>query len=457
MFAKKIKFLTILIGVIIQLFTYKVWCFPVDTRVSLRATNININWWDNFSDPFLKEYIYAAIEKNHELKKATFVTEQYREILKSTFSNELPTLMFAPTFVRLKSAKNQIFDIETPQLRTNSYALPLVAQYEADIFLKNHDKTKASKKEFESYKYLEKSKDITLAADVATVYINIIKLDKIIKTQEKVNSIREQIRKLTQARYELGLASLYDVTYTDKLHTQSQIEINDLKKQRSLLLHQFAVYIDECPSFAEGLNRGDFDKFEYVGKLPTCLSSEIVVQRPDVMKAETDLAKAKIDIKIARKEFLPAVPILGVAGYNSLLLRNLFDWENIFGIIAVSAVQKIFTGGKLTSNLKKQKLHYEELFEAYKQADLVAIQEINDSLCLIKHDTQKDKDNFKKVALERTNFNLVEERYEAGVESYLSLIQYEENLLSLQIEKDRSKAQRLVDYISLYKATGAKL
>ena len=175
------------------------------------------------------------------------------------------------------------------------------------------------------------------------------------------------------------------------------------------------------------------------------------------MKAEAELAKAKIDVKIARKEFLPSVQILGIAGYNSLLLKNLFNWENIFALVGASAMQKLFTGGFLSANLKKKKLIYQELLETYKQTDLIALQEINDALCRIKHDSQKDKDNLKKVELESSNFNLMTQRYKEGIESYLTLLQYEENLLSLQIEKDNSKAQRLIDYITLYKATGAKL
>ena len=429
-------------------------------KMNIRACNVNINWWDNFTDPYLKEYIYLAMEKNHELKSITYVTEQYRQTIKTTMSKEFPSLMISPAFARIKTARQQLFDVETATLRTNNYAIPLVAYYEADIFLKSHDKTKAAKKEFEAYKYKEKSADISLAGDVAAVYINILKLDKTIKTQQKITDIRQKIKDLTNERYKMGLASLYDVTYTDKQHTQAQIDLNDLKKDRSILLHRLSVFTGDCAAGMEieqGLKRGDFDKLEYTGRIPDCISSEIIVHRPDVMKAEAELEKAKIDVKVARKEFLPSVNIVGVAGYNSLLLKNLFNWENIFALIGVAAMQKLFTGGYLSANLKKKKLVYQELFETYKQADLIAIQEINDALCKIKFDTRKDKDNSKKVLLETANFNLVKERYKAGIESYLNLIQYEENLLSLQTEKDNSKAQRLIDCITLYKAVGAKL
>ncbi len=445
--------------IIFTLFLFAQCCFAKDEplKTNIRACSININWWDNFTDPYLKEYIYLAMENNHDLKRITYVTEQYRQTIKTEMSKELPTLMLSPTFARIKTARQQIFDIETATLRTNNYAIPLVAYYEADIFLKNHDKTKAAKKEFDAYKYKEKSADITLASDVGTVYINILKLDKLINTQQKITDIRKKINELTNERYKMGLASLYDVTYTDKLHTQAQIELNDLKKDRTLLLHQLAVYTDSCISKTEAFSRGNFDRLEYTGQIPECISSDVVVQRPDVMKAEADLQKAKIDVRVARKEFLPAIQILGVAGYNSLLLKNLFNWENIFALVGVAAMQKLFTGGYLTADLRKKKLIYQELFEAYKQADLIAIQEINDALCKIKHDSQKDSDNLKKVQLEQANFNLIKERYLAGIESYLNLIQYEENLLSLEKEKDNSKAQRLTDYITLYKVTGTKL
>ena len=429
----------------------------VNSELQERSYTVNLCWWDNFSDPYLKNYIVTAIEKNHELKRQNYITKQYGQSIKTTRAREFPSLAFAPAFARIKTARQQLFDVETATLRTNNYALPLAAYYEADIFLKKHDKTNAAKKEYEAYKYREKALDISLAGEVGAIYINIIKFDKTIKTQQKITDIRKNIKDLTNERYKMGLASIYDVTYTDKQHTQAQIDLNDLKKDRALLLHQLAVYTDSCPDSGDNFIRGMFDNIEYSAVIPASISSDIVIQRPDIMKAEAELAKAKIDVKIARKEFLPSVQILGIAGYNSLLLKNLFNWENIFALVGASAMQKIFTGGFLSANLKKKKLIYQELLETYKQTDLIALQEINDALCRIKHDSQKDKDNLKKVELESSNFNLMTQRYKEGIESYLTLLQYEENLLSLQIEKDNSKAQRLIDYITLYKATGAKL
>lgn len=422
-----------------------------------RINTVNIKWWDNFSDPYLKNYIILALSKNHDVKKNALKTEEYRQKIKTSFSKELPSLNISPTFARIKTANNQIGDIQFAQTRTNMYAIPLVAQYELDLFLKNHDKTKAAKIEKDISEYEEKAANIVMASDVAEVYINIIKLDKIIQTKTKIEKIRKTIYELTKERNKSGLASVYDVTYTDRLHTQAQIELNDLMKQRKLYLHQLAVLIDEPPMNACNLKRGNFDDLEYTNKIPEYISSETVEMRPDIMKAEAELKKAKIDIRIAKKEFLPTIPVIGIAGYNSLLIERLFNWNNIMGLVGVAAFEKIYTGGRLMANLRTKKIQFEQLLENYKQSDLNALQEINDSLCMIKFDTQKDQANLKKINLEKSNLKLIEERFKAGITSYLDYIQYQETLLSLEIEQDNSKAQRLVDYISLYKATGTKL
>lgn len=422
-----------------------------------KLSSININWWNNFSDPYLKYYIEQALLKNHEIKKQELITEEYRQKTKQTQSKELPSLAIAPTFARIKTASGEIADIKTAQIRSNIYSIPLIANYEADIFLKNHDKTKSSRAETASKEYKEKALNITIASEVAAIYINIIKLDKIIETQEKITNIRAEIYELTKERNKAGLTSVYDVTYTDKLHTQALIELNNLKKERTICLNKLAIYIDEHPFCTERLPRSNFDKLEYVSQIPNCIESDVIPLRPDIMEIEAKLKKAKIDITIAKKEFLPTIPILGIVGYNSTLVKRLFDWESIIALIGISAFEKIYTGGNLIATLRINKIKFEQLLEEYKQTELVALQEINDTLCNIKYNTQKDNDQIKKLKLEKNNLKLVEYRYKAGIISYLDYIQYKETLLSLQTEQDISKAQRLIDYISLYKATGTKL
>lgn len=422
-----------------------------------RLSAVNIDWWDNFSDPYLKEYIFKTVQCNYDLKAASLKTKEYCQFVKNTRAAELPSVNLAGAYARLKTPSFDLNGLNFDSSGSNIFSVPLFVSYEGDIFLKNHDKTKSAKKQYEAAKYEEKATYISLVTSVATTYFNIINLDKVISLQEEIVKIRKEIFELTTERNKAGLASTYDVSSSDKLHTAAMIALNDLKKDRQVYLHQLAVLIGESPVNSGCIQRSDFDDVDYKGHIPNCISSQVVVQRPDMMKAEADLERAKIDIRVARKEFLPTLPILGAVGYTSLDLSKLFNWKSTFGLIGVGLVQNLFAGGRKFANLNTKKIQYEELFNAYKQADLQAIQEINDSLCKIKFDTQKDKDNQRKYDLEAQNFQLIKYRYEEGIISYLEMIQYKENLLSLERDKCMSKTQRLIDYLSLYKAVGTDL
>ena len=65
------------------------------------------------------------------------------------------------------------------------WAFPIVVSYEADIFLKNRDKTRSAKKDWEKSKIEERSSYITIASAVGSTYLNIVRADKLIELQKK--------------------------------------------------------------------------------------------------------------------------------------------------------------------------------------------------------------------------------------------------------------------------------
>ena len=67
----------------------------------------------------------------------------------------------------------------------------------------------------------------------------------------------------------------------------------------------FAVLLGRSSDKANSIERGNLDKFEYSASIPDEIESDVIFSRPDVKRAEAALEKAKIDIRVARKEFLP--------------------------------------------------------------------------------------------------------------------------------------------------------
>jgi len=415
-----------------------------------RLEAVNIDWWENFGDENLKGYILATIENNHDLKIATLKTQEYKQFVRISQAGQLPTLSMSGNLARVK----------TPEAlggnSSNMFSLPFIASWEADIFLKNFDKTKSAKKAYTAAQYAEKSAYLSLVSGVAALYLNIVKLDSLIEEQEKIVENRKEIYELMKLRADNGLSSTFDTTMSDKFQKMSQIVLTDLYKERQILLNQLATLTGVSSANSAEFKRTPLDEINFALTVPSEISSDILVQRPDMMKAEADLARAGVDVRVARKEFLPTIPIMGILGFSSSSISNLFDWKSALALGAVGLSHNFFAGGARVANLKIKKLQYEEIFEAYKKADLEAIQEANDALCRVKYDTQKYNDNLKKYELEAKNFELTKAKYEAGVISRLDMLQYEENLRTISFDVAASKTQKLVNYIALFKAAGGR-
>ena len=409
---------------------------------------VNMNWWSNFNDDLLNGYIEKAILNNYDLKMATINVEEYYQNVKLQFSNELPSAVagVGPGFFKAPGMTNT----------SSAFGLPVIVQYEADIFLKNHNKTKAVKKLYEGSKLDERAAYISVASAVGSTYFNIVNLDKMISLQEEIVKIRQDIYNLMLARNKEGLTSTADTIKANKALVAGQTDLIELKKNREKMLHQMCVLIGESPENASSIKRNSLDKMNYQLAIPTQIPSEIITQRPDYMRAELMVEKAGIDVKVAKKEFLPAINILGGALFNASDLGSLFTTKNMLLGVGGGLMTPLFQGGSLIANLKLKKATYERILQDYYKTNLTAIQEVNDSLVASRLDKDKMAQTIKQYNLEKSDYKYNEKKYNQGTISKLDLIQYQENLLTIEKLVAQQKVECMTDAISLYKATGSK-
>lgn len=407
---------------------------------------VNLNWWGNFGDDLLSGYIEKAVLNNYDLKMATINVEEYYQQTKAQFAKELPSAMvgFGPAFMKMSGMTNT----------TSSIGLPMIVQYEADIFLKNHDKTKSVKKLYQGSKADERAAYIAVASAVGTSYLNIVKLDKMISLQEDIVKLRQDIHNLMLLRNKEGLTSTADTVQANKALVRSQTDLLELKKQREQLLHQFCVLIGESPENSANIARNSLDELNYSLTIPTQIPSEVIVNRPDYMKAELMVEKAGIDVRVAKKEFLPSIKIIGGGLFNTNDFGSLFTTKTMLLGVAGGLMAPLFQGGALKANLRLKKATYERVLQNYYKTNLIAIQEVDDALVASKLDKDKMSQTEKQYNLEKSDYKYNEQKYNQGTISKLDLIQHKENLLTIEKLVAQQKIECMTDAISLYKASG---
>lgn len=410
---------------------------------------INYNWWNNFNDEILTGYIDKAIKNNYDLKMATIAVDEYYQAVKMQFASELPSASagFGAGYTKMPYTTSADWGFSTPAF----------ASYEVDLFLKNHDKTKSSKKDYEGSLQDERAAYISIASAVGTTYFNIVKLDKMIELQEEIVKDRKLIYDLMLARNKEGLTSTADTVKANKSYIAGNTDLTEYKKMRTKLLNQLCVLIGENPNNCDSITRISYDELNFSGNIPSEIPSDIISQRPDYIKAEKMVEKAGIDVRVAKKEFLPSFNILGIAFFLANDLGSVWTTKNALALLGGGLNLPIFTGGRRLANLRMKKDVYERVLNNYKKTNLTAIQEINDAMVSIKLDEEKYKDTKKQAELERQDFGYSTNKYNQGTISKLDLVQVKENVLFTDKQEVNDKINCLVNYIGLYKAVGSQL
>ncbi len=449
---KKIFSIFIILSTLFYTATVPVSAKKVDPlNLDEKISYVNIDFISRFSDPYLTGYVQEGIQNNHNVRKASWVVEEYRQNVKSAFARELPSLSVGANYLGLNAGGAQNFQTES----RNSFVMPVIARYEPDFLLKNRDKTKSEKKSYEASQMQEKSVYISLVSDIAVLYINILQYDSLIQNQQKIVAINEEILARSNKKFKYGVIDSSSLNLAKKELETAKNSLEELVKAREISLNQLELLLGRTSGGT--IERGKLENFEYQSQIPDTITSDIIFSRPDVLEAESRLEKAKIDVRVARKELLPRFNITGTMIFSTLFPGNFFGWDNTIATLLAGATQDLFQGGGKLANLRLYKARYEQLFENYRQTDLNAVREVNDALMIVKTDTAIDANTLKKLQLQTSDYTGSGKKFKQGAISYPDLLFDQQLLLTSQQNYIRSKTTRLVNYVTLYKAVGGKL
>ena len=422
-------------------------------KVTDKNEYINQDWWSSFNDPVLSGYINKSANLNYDLKIASLKVLETQALVRESLGKEFPLLNLGSDFSRNKTSDN----VQVASSTQSSYLFPLNVNYELDLWRKNRDKTIQKGKDLEIANFDEKALFISLNSSVASAYFNVVNIDKQLELQKKIVNIRKEILNLTKENYKYGLSTATEVTLSEKYLTEAESALSDIGKYQVIFLNQLAALTSDTVDNSLSLERTSIDKIELPEHLPENFKNEVIQKRPDILKAEAELQKSKIDVSLAKKDFLPDIALTGQFGFNSNTFSKSFNWDSYMLSGGVSLLETVFSGGQRKARLKAKKYQYEQMLQRYQKTILTSFQEVNDSLAMLKFDSQKNLNNLNRIDHEKDNLYSINIKYENGAISYLDTLQYKERVLTLEKEQTQSKTDCFIDSLSLYKAVGGSL
>lgn len=413
---------------------------------------INIDWWKNYNDEILIEHFQTLYNNNHDLKIAALKAKQAEENVRLAGANQLPQVGFDGSFSRVfRGPRTQFGNTVIPKYIQNEIFLPLNASYEIDIWGQNYLNRKSAKKQKEIIEQQERAAYIYLTSTFAADYYNLIKMDELKKNLENIISVQSDIVSMTEKKYNAGLASINEVLNEKQTLVNFQKDLNTLEENKKVLNNEMNVLL--------GLNTDkEVEHSSFVSitcpDAPDSISTVVVQYRPDLISAESYVKKAGLDVRVARREFLPKFILFGNIGFNAYNWNRIFAGETFLANAGIAPTWDIFSGGAKLARYRINKYEYKKAVEQYEKTVLNSIQEVNDALIESKTTRANLAKANEEFDIEKEKHELSEKQFNIGDSSKLDEMKSQVDLYITKQRNIAAKIDNVISTISLYNAVG---
>lgn len=419
-------------------------------------------WWKAFNDPILDQLITDAIAANLDLKQALARVRDARAQRWITITAGLPTVSGTSNATRRfnnYSSSSQAGPQSTggafgigDQI-INIFQLGFDSQWEVDIFGGERRAIEAADANIDSE--IENSRNvlISLLAEVAGNYIELrTNQQLIVITRNNVSSQRDTV-KLNQIRQQAGFSSMLEVAQAESQASTTEAFMPVYETVVKQSIHALSILLNREPNALSSRlnNLGSIPVMQTVAI--TDLPSELLLRRPDIRRAERQMAKANADIGVATAELYPRVNLSAFVGLQNAQISDFTpmgkSWDT-----ASSLTLPIFNWGRIKANIKSKNALFDLAFLSYQSAVLTAFKEVEDALVAYANEQQRYRSLELAVNASLLSVKMANERYDHGLTMFLDVLQAQESLFQAQRNLADSKAQLSTDLIILYKALG---
>jgi NodT family efflux transporter outer membrane factor (OMF) lipoprotein len=436
-------------------------------------------WWTSFDDPELNSLIDRAVERNLTLKMATERIIEARANRAIAFSGLFPTVNGTGSYTRAKDSKNggvatgattggttstgggggggassSSSAVTTSNKPTNLFEAGFDATWELDVF--GGIRRQVESADYSTQAAIEDRRDtlITLLGDVATNYIALRGAQRQLAiTQQNLKSQQDTL-KLTQTRFKAGLTSDLDVANAEADVATTASDLPGYQTTIRTSVFALSLLVAQDPESLSQELAADGPIPVAVPNVPLDLPSDLLRRRPDVRRAERQLAAATANIGVATADLFPQFSLTGETGMESLKLKNIARGGSWFYSVGPSVDWDLFDAGKVRANIDVQNSLQRQALETYQAAVLQALSDVDSALVTYEQEQDRRVALSQDVQSNQRAVNLSVQLYTRGLLDFLSVLDAERSLFAAQSSLVQSDQNISSDLVSLYKALG---
>jgi NodT family efflux transporter outer membrane factor (OMF) lipoprotein len=406
-------------------------------------------WWRRFDDPVLDRLIADALAANPGLAEARARLREARA-RRGAAGAQLAPSVDAALSGSTATGSSQTGSGATREL----YRAGFDASWELDVFGGLRRGVEAAQREMEASAASLADTRVTLAAEVALNYIDLRTVEQRLAIAEASLAARSENHEIIRWRQQAGLVSELDLAQAT----------TDLASTRAVLppLRAAAVEAKNRLAVLLGRNPGEIEnRLTASGRLVIAdrgiaigIPADTLRQRPDVRVAERRLAAETARLGEAEAARYPSFRLSGTLGLEALELDALTDSGADTRSLVGGITAPIFNAGRIAATIDIQDARLEQAHQAYRATVLAALEEVENALTAVAETRTRRARLAEAAAAAQTTLEIAQHRYASGLADFLSVLDAQRTLLSLDEQLAGSSGELARAHIRLYKALG---
>ena len=414
-------------------------------------------WWLGFQDPDLDSLVVRARSSNLSLRSAVSRVDEARALLGIASGYYAPDLILDGSYTRNQPSNNGALGDFAPPGGFESgslYELGLGASWEIDLFGRIRRGNEAASANLDAS--LEDYRDVlvVLLADVASNYVDVRTLQARLDFARGNVKLQSDTLQLTRDRFNAGLTSARDVAQAESNLANTEAAIPSLETRLEAALNRIAVLLGEMPGELH-------DELLPSAPIPAPregitigLPAELLRRRPDIRRAERQLAAQTALVGAATADLYPTFSLSGVLALDSTSGGDLVSSDSVTWAIVPGLRWNLFSAGKIRNQIRAEEARTEQALLRYEQTVLEAVEEVESTLVALER--EKIRRDHLEVAVDATErtLGLVHTQYVSGLTDFQTYLDAQRALLSQQDAFAVSEGQVILNLIALNRALG---
>lgn len=415
------------------------------------ASVTSVDWQSFFGDEQLRSLISTALVNNRDLLLALRRVEEAQALHGIQRADRFPGVNAMASGSRSRVPAD--LSPTGREIISSQYQVALATgSWEIDFWGRVRSLETAALQSYLATEEARRAVEVTVVAQVASVYLAELELDERTALAERTIQTRQEARRIAQRRFEVGSAARVDAIQAEILLSQALAELTVLQRLRDQNHNALEVLVGRpVPTQRRLLSSMEAGSMRSVA---AGLPSDLLTQRPDLRAAERRLKAANANIGAARAAFFPRIALTGSLGTVSSDLDGLFKGGSGAWSFAPSLTLPIFNGGRNQAGLDLAQARSHLAVADYERSVQNAFREVADALAERHWLAEQFQVQRTMLDAQRERGRITRLRYQNGAAPYLEVLDAERDVFSAEQALVQTQRAWLASGIKLYAALG---